>query len=61
MTTETTRHRVTYCYRLQAWIEDGKVGTCGHATDAFGNRQVGCHACDHAGESHPADCPDCGR
>ena len=41
-----------YCYQVQAWIEAGKVGTCGHQEPS-----PTCYACQHAGEAH--ECGSC--
>jgi hypothetical protein len=40
-----------YCYRLQCWLQDGRVAKCGHET-----RVGSCYACDNAGERH--SCPN---
>lgn len=56
---------VTYCYRDQAWIVDGRVGSCGHQDPTPGyeadckRASIGCFSCHHAGESHPSDCAHC--
>ena len=44
-----------YCYRVQAWIEDGLVSKCGHR-----ELMPACHACEHHGEEHER-CAGCGR
>ena len=44
---DEAKHQLCYCYRLQAWIENGIVS------------DVGSGAAEHQGETHPVDCPDC--
>ena len=54
-------NEMSYCYRLQAWIIDGKVSGCGHPEIKAGHWTFSppCYSCNHEGEIHPADCPDC--
>jgi len=40
-----------YCYCVQAWIENGKVSTCGHRSGFT----PPCYACEHANERHTCE------
>lgn len=39
-----------YCYRVQAWLVNGRVDKCGHR-----EKFDGCYGCQHSGEQHECE------